>query len=313
MASYLLRRLLAIVPILLLVTVIVFALMHVLPGDPARTILGMDASPAAVQALRERLGLNRPLHVQYLSWVGGVVRGDLGRSLVDNTPVARAIASAFPVTLQITILSLLIALAIGVPAGIISATKRGGILDAAATFAGLSGISMPAFWVAMLLIYAFSLHLGWLPSSGFVRPQDDLLRSLSHSLLPAFALGLRPAGIFMRLVRSSMLEVLKSDYVRTARSKGLSAIAVVLRHALRLALMPLVTILGVEFAATLGNVIVIDTIFSIPGFGRLIYSSFLRFDFVMMQSLVLMFALMVMVINLLTDLTYTVIDPRIRY
>jgi peptide/nickel transport system permease protein len=313
MTTYLIKRLLGTVPILLLVTVVVFAIMQILPGDPARMILGQEATPQALEALRERLGLNRPLHVQYLSWVGNVLRGDLGRSMMDNAPVTRAIANAFPVTLQITVLALLIALAIGVPAGVISATRRGGVSDALASLAALSGISMPGFWVAILLIYLVALNLGWLPSSGFVRPQEDFVASLRHSLLPAVALALRPAGIFMRLVRSSMLDVIRSDFVRTAHAKGVPRRSVIVRHALRNALIPLVTILGVELSALLGNVVVIDTIFAIPGFGRLIYNSFLRLDLVMMQSLVLVFALVVIVTNLLTDLSYTVLDPRIRY
>jgi peptide/nickel transport system permease protein len=309
---YVLRRFLVTIPILLIVTIIVFAVMQLLPGDPARMVLGQEATPQALEAMRERLGLNRPLHEQYLSWLIGVLQGDLGRSLVDNAPVSRAIALALPVTLQITVMALIIALLIGVPLGVIAATRRGGIWDSAATLVGLSSISIPGFWVAILLIYWLSLQFPIFPSSGFVRWNENWLLSLQHSLLPAIALGLRPAGIFMRLVRSSMLEVLKSDYVRTARAKGLGHRAVILGHALRTSLIPLVTILGVEFAALLGNVVVIDTIFGIPGFGRLIYGAVLRLDIVMMQSLVLIFAVSVIVINLVTDITYSLLDPRIR-
>lgn len=313
MATFLLRRLLTTVPIILFITVVVFAVMQVLPGDPAVMILGQETNPEALAALRERLGLNRPLHVQYLSWLRDAVRGDLGRSMIDNIPVSRAIATALPVTVQISLISLIMALAIGVPAGVISAVKRGGIADAFASFVALSGISLPGFWAALLLMYLFALKLGWFPSSGFVRPGDDAWGSLASSMLPAVALALRPAGVFMRLTRSSMIDVIKSDYVRTARAKGLGPRVVILRHALRSALIPLFTVVGVEFSALLGNVVVIDTIFAIPGFGRLIYNSFLRFDFVMMQSLLLVFALLVIVINLLTDLSYSLLDPRIRY
>jgi peptide/nickel transport system permease protein len=309
---YILRRILVTVPILLIVTVIVFGVMQLLPGDPARMVLGQEATPHALEVMRERLGLNRPLHEQYLVWLAGVVQGDLGRSLVDNTPVARAIALALPVTLQITVMALIIALMIGVPLGVVAATRQGGVWDGVATLVGLSSISMPGFWVAILLIYWLTLQFPLFPSSGFVRWNDNWVLSLQHSLLPAIALGLRPAGIFMRLVRSSMLEVLKSDYVRTARAKGLGHRAVIVGHALRTSLIPLVTILGVESAALLGNVVVIDTIFGIPGFGRLIYGAVLRLDIVMMQSLVLIFAVSVIVINLVTDLTYSLLDPRIR-
>jgi len=313
MAIYLLRRLLTAVPIILLITAVVFAVMQILPGDPAVMLLGTEATEASLAATRERLGLNRPLHVQYLSWLGDVLRGDLGRSMIDNRPVTTAIANAFPVTLQIALISLVMALLVGVPAGIVSAVRRGGVADAVASLVALSGISLPGFWAALLLVYVFALQFDWLPSSGFVRPSEDLWGSFLSSLLPAVALGLRPAGVFMRLLRSSMLDVIRSDYVRTARAKGVGANLVVMRHALRNALVPLVTVLGVEFSALLGNVVVIDTIFAIPGFGRLIYNSFLRLDFVMLQSLLLLFALIVIAVNFLTDLSYSLLDPRIRY
>ena len=312
MVFFVLRRMLGMIPILFLITIGVFLVMQVLPGDPARMILGQEATPEALAAVRERLGLNQPLHMQYLSWLGNVMTGDLGRSMVDNSPVSRAILNALPVTLQITALAVLVGLVIGVPAGVIAATSPGRIGDGVATFIGLTCISLPGFWVAVLLLYVFSLWLGWLPSSGFVRFSEDPWQSLLHSIMPAIALGLRPAGIFMRLVRSSMIEVMKSDYVRTARAKGLTARAVILRHGLRTSLIPLVTILSVEFAALLGNVVVIDTIFGLPGFGRLIFNSVLRLDLTMMQSLVLIFAVAVIVINLVTDILYFILDPRIK-
>ena len=312
MALFVLRRFMGMIPILFLITIGVFLVMQVLPGDPARMILGQEATPESLEAVRERLGLNQPLHMQYLSWLGNVMTGDLGRSMVDNSPVSRAILNALPVTLQITALALLVGLVIGVPAGVIAATSPGRLGDGVATFIGLTCISLPGFWVAVLLLYVFSLWLGWLPSSGFVRFSVDPWQSFLHSIMPAIALGLRPAGIFMRLVRSSMIEVMKSDYVRTARAKGLTARAVILRHGLRTSLIPLVTILSVEFAALLGNVVVIDTIFGLPGFGRLIFNSVLRLDLTMMQSLVLIFAVAVIVINLVTDILYFILDPRIK-
>lgn len=313
MTSYAIRRLLTTIPIILLITVIAFLVMNLLPGDPALVLLGQEATPESLAVLRERMGLNRPLHIQYLSWLGGLFQFDLGRSLIDNAPVSRAIAHALPVTLQITVMALVIALLIGVPAGILSATRRGGAWDAVASFTALSGISLPGFWVAILLIYFLSVQYSLLPSSGFIRLTENPWESLRHSLLPAIALGLRPAGIFMRMVRSSLLETVKSDFVRTARAKGLGERTVILRHALRSALIPLFTVIGVEFASLLGNVVVIDTIFAIPGFGRLIYNSFLRFDFTMIQSLMLVFAFAVIVINLLTDFAYSLVDPRIKY
>lgn len=307
------RRVIAAVPIVLLVTILVFLTTHVLPGDAALVALGPEATPAALEAMRERMGLNRPLHEQYLDWLGGVVRGDLGRSLVDNSPVSRAISHALPVTLQMVAMAMIVAIVIGVPAGIISATKRGTVWDVTASLVGLAGISLPGFWAAILLIYVFSLHFSWFPSSGFVRIEEGLLANLHHAVLPAIALGIRPAGIFMRQVRSSVLEVIRNDYVRTARAKGLGENRIIVKHVLRNALIPVVTVSGAELASLLGNVVVLDTIFGIPGFGRLIHSSILRQDVVMMQSVVLVFAVMVIVVNLLVDLTYPLLDPRIKY
>lgn len=313
MLSYLTKRFLLGIPVLFFVTIIVFAVMNIVPGDAARTILGTDASPQAVAALQERLGLNRPLYVQYFSWVGGILQGDLGNSLIDNSSVSRALMQALPITLQLSLLALAFAAAFGIIAGVLAAKRVDGLMDTVFTFVALSAISIPGFWLAILLIYAFSTNLTWLPSSGFVRLSDGIGQSLVYSILPAISLSLRPAGVFMRLVRSSMIEVMHSDYIRTARAKGVAPTPVMLRHGLRSALLPLVTILGIDFASLLGNVIVIDTVFAIPGFGRLLYGAFLRFDIVMMQSLVFVFALLVFIINFLTDVSYSIIDPRIRY
>lgn len=314
MFNFFLRRILTTIPILLFITIAVFAIMQVLPGDPALIILGEEANPQAREALRERMGLNLPFHTQYLNWLGGILKGDFGRSLVDNTPVSRAIKHAFPVTLQIAIISLTIAILVGVPLGVLSAIRRGGILDTISSAIALSAISIPAFWAALLLMYFVSLQLGWFPSSGFARINEaGFWKSISHSILPAIALALRPIGVFMRMTRSSMLEVINSDYIRTAHAKGVSARDVNIRHALRNALIPLFTLIGLQFSGLLGGVVVIDTIYAIPGFGRLVYSAFLRFDFVMMQSLIFLFALIVITINLLTDLSYSILDPRIRY
>lgn len=313
MLNFLLSRVLATIPIILLITAAVFSVMQVLPGDPTLAILGDEATPQSRAVLRERMGLNRPLHVQYFSWLGGIATGDLGRSLVDNTPVKRAVGYAFPVTLQIALVSLLIAIIVGVPLGVLSAVKRGGVADALGSVFALSSISIPAFWAGILLMYFAALQLGWFPSSGFVRFSEDPLKSLHHSVLPALALALRPIGVFMRMTRGSMLEVINSDFVRTARAKGVAEPQVNLVHALRNALIPLFTLIGLEFSGLMGGVVVIDTLFAIPGFGRLIYSAFLRSDFVMMQSLMVLFSLVVIVVNLLTDISYSFLDPRIRY
>lgn len=313
MVNFLLNRILSTIPIILFITVAVFSVMQVLPGDPTLAILGDEATPQSRAVLRERMGLDRPLYVQYLTWLGGIATGDLGRSLVDNTPVKRAVSYAFPVTLQIALVALVIAVVIGVPLGILSAVNRGGVFDAIGSIVALSSISIPAFWAGILLMYFAALQLGWFPSSGFVRFAEDPLRSLHHSILPAIALALRPIGIFMRMTRGSMLEVINSDFVRTARAKGISEPRINLKHALRNALIPLFTLIGLEFSGLMGGVVVIDTLFAVPGFGRLIYSAFLRSDFVMMQSLMVLFSLVVIVVNLLTDISYSLLDPRIRY
>lgn len=313
MVNFLLNRILSTIPIILFITVAVFSVMQVLPGDPTLAILGDEATPQSRAVLRERMGLDRPLYVQYLTWLGGIATGDLGRSLVDNTPVKRAVSYAFPVTLQIALVALVIAVVIGVPLGILSAVGRGGVFDAIGSIVALSSISIPAFWAGILLMYFAALQLGWFPSSGFVRFAEDPLRSLHYSILPAIALALRPIGIFMRMTRGSMLEVINSDFVRTARAKGISEPRINLKHALRNALIPLFTLIGLEFSGLMGGVVVIDTLFAVPGFGRLIYSAFLRSDFVMMQSLMVLFSLVVIVVNLLTDISYSLLDPRIRY
>lgn len=313
MLKFVLGRMVSTIPIILIITVAVFSVMQVLPGDPTLVILGDEATPQSRAVLRERMGLNRPVHVQYFSWLGGIAVGNLGRSLVDNTPVTRAVSHAFPVTLQIALVSILIAIVIGVPLGVLSAIRRGGVADALSSLFALSAISIPSFWAGILLMYFVALQLGWFPSSGFVRFTQDPLLSLKHSVLPATALALRPIGIFMRMTRGSMLEVMNSDFVRTARAKGLRELRVNLAHALRNALIPLFTLIGLEFSGLMGGVVVIDTLFAVPGFGRLIYSAFLRSDFVMMQSLIVLFALVVIGVNLLTDISYSFLDPRIRY
>ncbi len=313
MLNFIANRVLTAIPVIVVITLLVFTVMHLLPGDPTLAILGDEATPQSRAVLRERMGLDRPVHVQYLSWLGGLATGDLGRSLVDNTPVRRAVSFAFPVTLQIALVSLLISISLGVPLGILSAVRRGGLVDALSSVFALSAISIPAFWAGILLMYFVALQLGWFPSSGFVRFNEDPWRSLHHSILPATALALRPIGIFMRMTRGSMLEVINSDFVRTARAKGAPEVTVNLRHALRNALIPLFTLIGLEFSGLMGGVVVIDTLFAVPGFGRLIYSAFLRSDFVMMQSLMVLFSVVVIVVNLLTDISYSLVDPRIRY
>lgn len=310
--AYVIRRLILTIPILLLVSIMVFSLIHLIPGDPATVILGQEATPEAKAALRHELGLDRPLVAQYFSWLSHVVRGDLGRSLVDQTPVIGVIAQRLPATLELTLGAFIVALAIAVPTGILSATRRGGGTDFASTLFALAGMSLPAFWLAMMFIILFAVKLQWLPASGYVPFFENPRANLAAMLMPMLATGIRESAILMRMLRSSMLEVLYSDYVRTARGKGLGAMLVVMRHALRNALIPVITASGLLVAGLLGGLVITETIFSIPGFGRLIVDAIFQRDFVTVQGAILVSALLVVVVNLVVDMLYVLIDPRIK-
>ncbi len=310
--AYVIRRLILTIPIVLLVSIMVFSLLQLIPGDPATVILGQEATPEAKAALRRELGLDRPLIVQYFSWLGRVVQGDLGRSLVDRSPVIEHIAQRLPVTLELTIGTFIIALLIAVPTGLLSATRRGGWTDLFSTLFALGGMSIPSFWLAMMFIIFFAVKLQWFPASGYVPFTENPRANLMAMFLPMLATGIREAAVLMRMLRSSMLEVLHSDYVRTARGKGLAEAKVVLRHALRNALVPVITSSGLIVAGLLGGLVITETIFSIPGFGRLIVESIFARDFVMVQGAILISALLVVFVNLIVDMLYALIDPRIK-
>jgi peptide/nickel transport system permease protein len=312
MFRFVVRRLILSIPILLLVSIMVFGLIHLIPGDPARVILGQEATPEAIAGLRRELGLDRPLVIQYLTWLGNVLRGDLGRSLADRSPVIDQIKLRLPVTLELTIGTFIVALLIALPAGILSATRRGSVVDYASTLVALGGLSIPSFWLAIMFILFFAVRLRWLPASGYVPFTEDPRANLAAMILPMVATGIRESAALTRMLRSGMLEVLNADYVRTARSKGLSEWLVVIRHALRNALVPLVTSAGLLLAGLLGGLVITETIFAIPGFGRLIVEAIYQRDFVTVQGAVLVSALLVVVINLVVDLIYALIDPRIR-
>ncbi len=271
--AYVIRRLILTIPILLLVSIMVFSLLQLIPGDPATVILGQEATPEAKAALRRELGLDRPIVMQYFSWLGKVVQGDLGRSLVDRSPVIEHIAQRLPATLELTLGTFIIALLIAVPTGLLSATRRGGWTDVFSTLFALGGMSIPSFWLAMMFIIFFAVKLQWFPASGYVPFSENPRANLTAMFLPMLATGIRESAVLMRMLRSSMLEVLHSDYVRTARGKGLAEGKVVLRHALRNALVPVITSSGLIVAGLLGGLVITETIFSIPGFGRLIVES----------------------------------------
>ena len=307
-----LRRVALSIPILLLVSIMVFALIHLIPGDPVTVMLGQEATPEVKQALRHELGLDRPLVIQYFVWLGRVVRGDLGRSLVDRAPVLDQIRLRLPATIELAIGAFLIALLIAIPAGVLSATRRGSAVDHASTVLALGGLSLPSFWLAMLLIIVFAVKLQWLPASGYVPFFENPRANLTAMILPMFATGIRESAFLTRMLRSSMLEVLHADYVRTARAKGLRERAVVLRHALRNGLVPVVTSSGLVIAGLLGGLVITESIFSIPGFGRLIVDAIFQRDFITVQGAILVSAVLVVLVNLVVDLLLVLIDPRIK-
>jgi peptide/nickel transport system permease protein len=308
-----LRRLLLSIPILILVSIMVFSLIHLIPGDPVTVILGQEATPEAKVALRHKLGLDQPLPVQYTNWLWHVVQGDLGTSLTDGTPVLDEVLRRLPVTIELALGSFLVATMIALPAGIVSATRRGSAIDYGSTIFALAGMSVPSFWLAMLFILLFAVKLQWLPASGYVPFTTDPVANLTAMAMPVIATGIRESAVLTRMMRSSMLEVLHADYVRTARGKGLSKHMIVLHHALRNALVPVITSSGLLVASLLGGLVITETIFSIPGFGRLIVESVFRRDFVTVQGAILVAALLVVLVNLLVDLVLPVIDPRTKH
>ncbi|WP_421617168.1 ABC transporter permease [Brevibacillus sp. TJ4] len=309
---FVVRRLLLTIPILLLVSIMTFSLIHLIPGDPARVILGQEATPEAYEALRKELGLDKPIVLQYLSWLGNVLQGNLGTSITDNVPVSDLILQRLPATVELTIGTFLVAILIAIPAGILAAVRRGTWVDYTSTFAALGGMSIPSFWLAMMLIIYFAVENQWLPSSGYVPFSEDPVRNLMAMILPCVAAGLRESAVLMRMLRSSLLDVVNMDFIRTAKAKGLNEVRTILGHALRNALVPVVTASGLMVAGLLGGLVITESIFSIPGFGRLIVESVFKRDYVTVQGAILVAAIMVVIVNLVVDILYAVIDPRIK-
>ncbi len=312
MLNYVGKRLLAMIPVLFLVSLIAFTIIHLTPGDPAMMMLGEEATPDTIAALRHDLGLDRPLPVQYITWLGRVLQGDLGRSIRQHQPVLDAIVQRLPVTVELTFFAMLISLCIAIPTGIVSATRRNSAADVGSTIVSLLGVSMPNFFLAMLLIFVFALHLRLLPPIGYTPITRGLAANLRGMILPAITLGTAAAAIVSRLTRSTLLEVLSQDYIRTARAKGLGERAVVYGHALRNALIPVVTIVGLQTGALLGGAVITETIFVLPGVGALVVSSIFQRDFPTVQGAVLFLSLLHMFVNLTVDLLYAYLDPRIR-
>ncbi|MEH6991482.1 ABC transporter permease [Neobacillus drentensis] len=310
--KFLVRRLLLTIPILFLVSILTFSLIHMIPGDPARVILGQEATPEAYESLRAELGLDKPIVVQYVTWVGNVVTGDLGLSITDRVPVTELISQRLPATVELTIGTFVVALLIAFPAGILAAVRRGTVIDYTSTFIALGGMSIPSFWLAMMAIIYFSVELGWLPASGYVPFSENPVQNLMAMILPCLATGLRESAVLMRMLRSSLLEVVNMDFVRTAKAKGLNEVKTILGHVLRNAMIPVVTTSGLMIAGLLGGLVITESIFSIPGFGRLIVESVFKRDYVTVQGAILVSAVLVVFVNLIVDILYAVIDPRIK-
>jgi peptide/nickel transport system permease protein len=313
MTKYIAQKLVGTIPVMLLVSAGVFLLLQLIPGDPVAAMLGDNATPEAYAALKRELGLDRPLPEQYVRWLGRVLSGDLGRSIRSGQPIAAALGNAIMPTAELTVLALLFAIAVGAPAGIIAAVRPGSTPDVLLNLVALIGVSMPTFWSGLLLIFLFSLGLGWLPPSGYASLSQAPLDSLKFMILPMIALGSTVAAVIMRQMRASMLEVLGNDYIRTAYSKGLREEMVVLRHALWNALIPVITVVGLTGGLLLGGAVITETIFAIPGMGRVIVTAIFERDFPTVQAGVLLVATTVILMNLLVDVLYAYVDPRVRY
>ncbi len=310
--AYAAKRLVTMIPVLIFLSIIVFSLIHLIPGNPAQVILGQDASPSSIRALEMQLGLNLPLPEQYLSWLGGILHGNLGRSLLDNQPVSQLILQSLPVTAELAVGTIIVAIAIAFPLGILAAVYRDRWADAVTLFVSTIGISVPPFWLGMIFLIEFTVRVHWFPSSGYEPLWSHPLRNLSVMTLPILATGFREAGVLLRMLRASLLDVLDQDFIRTARAKGISGWKVIFHHATKNALIPVITTGGLQIAGLLGGIVITETIFSLPGFGSLLVESVFSRDYTTIQGTALVAALAVVVVNLLVDITYGLVDPRMR-
>lgn len=312
MLSFILRRLLIAIPTIILISVFVFAIQKLLPGDPVLAMAGEDRDPATIAFLREKYRLNDPVPVQYLTWVGNALTGDLGISLRTNQPVLELIGEKLPVTIQLAVMAMIFALVIGIPAGIISAVRKGTAIDYVANIVALSGLSIPNFWLGIMLILLVSVKWQLLPASGYIPFDEDPVQSIKVMLMPAFVLGTALAATLMRHTRSAMLTVLTSDYVRTARAKGLSERRVIIKHAFRNALTPIVTLSALLFGELIAGAVLTEQIFTVPGFGKLVVDAVFNRDYAVVQGIVLVTAVGFIAMNLLADIAYVLLNPRLR-
>jgi peptide/nickel transport system permease protein len=310
--EFLVQRAAISVVTLVVISLIVFTGVRMIPGDPARVMAGNEADEAGLDEIRQKYGLSDPILFQYLRWVGLALRGDLGESIRTRESVVKTVATKLPITMELAFLSLLIAVSIAIPAGVLAAVRRNTIWDILTSGASLGGVSIPNFWLGIMLILFFSVRLGWLPASGFVPLWESPLANLQRMVMPAFVLGTALAAILTRQTRNSMIEVLSADYIRTAYSKGLAGRIVVFRHAIRNSLIPVVTILGLQMGALMSGAVVTEQIFVVPGFGRLIVEAVFTRDYPLVQGVVLLTASSYVLINLLVDVSYSLLDPRIR-
>jgi peptide/nickel transport system permease protein len=313
MSLYVVRRLLGIVPVLVLVALGSFLLVHLVPGDPAMVMLGSDATPQQIQMLKAQMGLDRSLPEQFVVWVREVLRGNLGESFFLGRPVAQALMERLPATMQLALLALLFSLLIGIPAGILAAVRQNTWWDQMVMVTAMGGISIPSFWLGLALILLFSVQLGWLPSGGYAPLWEEFGHGLRALILPAVSLGFMQAALIARMTRSSMLEVLRQDYVRTATAKGLTSWAVILRHALKNAMIPVITTIGTAFGVLLGGAVIVEIVFTYPGLGRLVVLGVQRRDYPLVQGALLLTSVIYVLVNLAVDLLYGIFDPRIKY
>ncbi|MGY8684639.1 ABC transporter permease [Bradyrhizobium sp. UFLA05-153] len=312
MKTLVLRRLAVLLPTLLLVSIMVFGLQKLLPGDPALALAGEERNPEVVEYLRQKYRFNDPIPVQYGVWLKSVIQGDFGTSVRTRLPIGRMLAEKLPVTIELAILSMLVALLVGLPIGIFAALWRGTFLDYGASLFGLAGLSIPHFWLGIMLILLFSVNLGWLPAGGFVPPSESVGRNLLAMLMPALVLGTGTAAVMMRHVRSAMIQAMKQDYVRTARAKGVREGTIVLRHALPNALIPVVTLGTLQFGELLAGAVLTEQVFSIPGFGKMVVDGVFSRDYAVVQAVVLCTAAVFLLMSLIADVAYALLNPRLR-
>lgn len=312
MLRYLQLRVLAMIPVLVGMSILVFVMMRLIPGDAAVVFLGTKPTPEAIEAFRHKVGLDKPIYIQYFDWMGRLARGDLGVSVTSGTDIRKELANRLPVTLELTFFAILIAVTISVPLGMLAALRQNSAIDLGLTSLGMIGLSLPNFWLGTMLVFLLSIKVQWFPPGGYIPLTEDLIGNLKSIALPAFSLGVVSASVIMRMTRSSMLEVIRQDYVRTARAKGLTASLITRRHLLKNALIPVITVAGMEIGYIFGGAFLIEAVFYLPGIATYALLAVLQRDYPVLQTVVLLVTLVFMLINLVVDIVYTYLDPRLR-